>query len=244
MMQKKQSIFTPAELYVLAGAAGVSHLFGLSEREQILMGDPDCVKHATARLTEKSLITETGGLTEGAFQLIELLKAYQESKEYTRINNLLIGFLQKDEDRVAVLTEIKPNEEYTIDYIAKRDVYFTLLGRIPFLMREPRETEHTFLTKRMTIEERENYKEMDLSKRDVLAIETFGRPHPRSVTGEGKWECFLYFTDGEDFIQIDVERNRYEWISLYALNKRVFDVLKMPYKKPMNPMEFSLGGIQ
>ncbi|CAM4277082.1 hypothetical protein BAMA_07920 [Bacillus manliponensis] len=242
-MQEKQSIFTPAELYVLAGAADVTHLFGLSEREQILMGDPDCVQNATARLTEKSLITETGGLTEGAFQLIELLKAYQESKEYTRINNLLIGFLPKDEHRVAVLTEIKPNEEYTVDYIAKRDVYFTLLGRIPFLMREPRETEHTFLTKRMTMEELETCKEMDLSEKDVLAIETFVRPHPKSITGEGKWECILYFTEGEDFVQIDVGRNRYEWVSLYALNKRVFDGLKMKYKKPMDLTGLSLGGI-
>lgn len=55
---------------------------------------------------------------------------------------------------------------------------------------------------------------------------------------------FLYFTEGEDFVQIDVERNRYDWVSLYAVNKKLYDVLKMPYKKLIGPRQFSLGGIE
>lgn len=55
---------------------------------------------------------------------------------------------------------------------------------------------------------------------------------------------FLYFTEGEDFVQIDVECNRYDWVSLYAVNKKLYDVLKMPYKKLIDPRQFSLGGIE
>ncbi|PGB89870.1 DUF5081 domain-containing protein [Bacillus pseudomycoides] len=234
--------FTPAELYTLAGAAGVTYIFGLQEREILALTDEDCITKATAELKEKGLITENNGLTPAAFQLIELLRAYQESQEYTRINNLLIGFFPQDKDRVAVLTERKQNEEYEIHYIAKRDVYFSLLERIPFLMREPREIEDTFFTKKMTEKEQQTFEEMDLSEKDLLAIETVSRPRSRRAEDRGKWECFLYFTEGEDFIQIEVERKRYEWASLYAVNKKLYDVLKMPYKKISDPRQFSLGG--
>ncbi|HEK9100047.1 DUF5081 family protein [Bacillus pfraonensis] len=236
--------FTPGELYVLAGAAGITYLFGLPEREKLTLADPDCVTKATEKLKAKRLITEENGLTPAAFQLIELLKAYQESNEYTRFNNLLIGFLPQDKDRVAVFTERKQNEEYEIDYIAKRDVYFSLLQRVPFLMREPREIEHTFLTNKMTEEKQRFFEEMDLSKKDLLAVETFSRPRDRRVGNKGKWECFLYFTEGENFIQVDIERKQYEWASLYAVNKKLYDGLKMPYKKLIDPRQFSLGGIR
>lgn len=149
--------------------------------------------------------------------------------------------MKEDKDRVAVLTEIEPNKKYEIDYIPKPDVYFSLLTRIPFLLREPREIEDTFFSKRMTEAEQQTFEEKDLSNKDVIAIETYTRP--RSNRG-GKWECFLYFTEGEDFVQIDVDRNRYDWVSLYAVNKKLYDVLKMPYKKLIDPRQFSLGGIQ
>ncbi|MDC2866674.1 DUF5081 family protein [Bacillus sp. BP-3] len=243
MMQNHIESFTPSELYVLAGAAGITYLFGLPEREKLIMGDADCVTKATESLRGKGLITENGGLTMAAFQLIELLKAYQESQEYTRFNNLLVGFLPKDKDRVAVLTEIKQGEEYEFHYMPKWDVYVSLLERISFLMREPREKDTTFLTSKMTQEEQETFEEMDLSQKELLAIATFRRPDTRNVLEQGKWDCFLYFTEGDDYIQIDVEGKRYEWISLYALNKKVYDVLKMPYKKSIDPKSFSLGGI-
>ncbi|MGG0185561.1 DUF5081 family protein [Bacillus rhizoplanae] len=242
-MQNNIESFSPSELYVLAGAAGVTYLFGLPEREKLIMGDADCVTKATESLGEKGLIMEDGGLTMAAFQLIELLKAYQESQEYTRFNNLLIGFLPNDKDRVAVLTEIKPNEEYELHYIPKRDVYLSFLERIPFLMREPREKDTAFLTNKMTQEEQETFEEMDLSQKEILAIETFSRPRTTSLIEQGKWDCFLYFTEGDDYIQIDVDRKRYEWISLYALNKKIYDALKMPYKKFIDPKSLSLGGI-
>ncbi len=55
---------------------------------------------------------------------------------------------------------------------------------------------------------------------------------------------FLYFTEGEDYVQIDVERNRYDWVSLYAVNKKLYDVLKMPYKKLIDRDNSRSGGIQ
>ncbi|PEA52459.1 DUF5081 domain-containing protein [Bacillus pseudomycoides] len=242
-MQNHIESFSPSELYVLAGAAGVTYLFGLLERERLIMGDADCVTKANESLRRKGLLTENGDLTMAAFQLIELLKAYQESQEYTRFNNLLVGFLQNDKDHVAVLTEIKPNEEYELHYIPKWDVYVSLLERIPFLMREPREQDTTFLTNKMTQEEQATFEEMDLSQKELLAIETFRRPNTRNVTEQGRWDCFLYFTEGDDYIQIEVERKQYEWISLYALNKKIYDALKMPYKKFIDPRSLSLGGI-
>ncbi|PEP70870.1 DUF5081 domain-containing protein [Bacillus wiedmannii] len=237
----KEMIFAPAELYVLAGAAGVTDIFGLPNRDVIILLDEECVTKATTSLKEKGLLTSENGITHAAFQMIELLKEYENCHEYTRMNNVLIGFLKEDKDRVAVLTEIEPNKKYEIDYIPKPDVYFSLLTRIPFLLREPREIEDTFFSKRMTEAEQQTFEEKDLSNKDVIAIETYTRP--RSNRG-GKWECFLYFTEGEDFVQIDVERNRYDWVSLYAVNKKLYDVLKMPYKKLIDPRQFSLGGIE
>ncbi|MFJ7804054.1 DUF5081 family protein [Bacillus cereus] len=237
----KEMSFAPAELYVLAGAAGVTDIFGLPNRDAIILLDAECVTKATTSLKEKGLLTSENGITPAAFQIIELLKEYENCHEYTRMNNVLIGFLKEDKDRVAVLTEIEPNKKYEIDYIPKPDVYFSLLTRIPFLLREPREIEDTFFSKRMTEAEQQTFEEKDLSNKDVIAIETYTRP--RSNRG-GKWECFLYFTEGEDFVQIDVDRNRYDWVSLYAVNKKLYDVLKMPYKKLIDPRKFSLGGIQ
>ena len=77
---------------------------------------------------------------------------------------------------MAVLTEIEPNKKYEIDYIPKPDVYFSLLTRIPFLLREPREIEDTFFSKRMTEAEQQTFEEKDLSNKDVIAIETYTRP--------------------------------------------------------------------
>ena len=124
----------------------------------------------------KGLLTVKMELPLQTFQIIELLKEYENCHEYTRMNNVLIGFLKEDKDRVAVLTEIEPNKKYEIDYIPKPDVYFSLLTRIPFLLREPREIEDTFFSKRMTEAEQQTFEEKDLSNKDVIAIETYTRP--------------------------------------------------------------------
>ena len=43
-------------------------------------------------------------------------------------------------------------------------------------MREPREIEDTFFSKRMTEEEQQTFEEKDLSNKNVIAIETYTRP--------------------------------------------------------------------
>ena len=40
----------------------------------------------------KGLLTSENGITPAAFQIIELLKEYESCHEYTRMNNVLIGF--------------------------------------------------------------------------------------------------------------------------------------------------------
>ena len=127
---------------------------------------------------------------------------------------------------MAVLTEIEPNKNTRSTTYQSR-TYIFIINTHPFLIERTKEIEDTFFSKRMTEEEQQTFEEKDLSNKDVIAIETYTRP--RSNRG-GKWECFLYFTEGEDFVQIDVERNRYDWVSLYAVNKKLYDVLKMPYK--------------
>ena len=128
---------------------------------------------------------------------------------------------------MAVLTEIEPNKKYEIDYIPKARRIFFLINTHPFLIERTEGNRRYIFSKRMTEAEQQTFEEKDLSNKDVIAIETYTRP--RSNRG-GKWECFLYFTEGEDFVQIDVDRNRYDWVSLYAVNKKLYDVLKMPYK--------------
>ena len=87
----KEMSFAPAELYVLAGAAGVTDIFGLPNRDAIILLDAECVTKATTSLKEKGLLTSENGITP-AFQIIELLKEYESCHEYTRMNNVLIGF--------------------------------------------------------------------------------------------------------------------------------------------------------
>ena len=161
----KEMSFASAELYVLAGATGVTDIFGLPNRDAIILLDAECVTKATTSLKEKGLLTSENGITPATFQIIELLKEYESCHEYTRMNNVLIGFLKEDKDRVAVLTEIEPNKN-TRSTIPKPDVFF-LLTRIPFLLREPREIEDTFFSKRMTEEEQQTFEEKDLSNKTL-----------------------------------------------------------------------------
>ena len=46
-------------------------------------------------------------------------------------------------------------------------------------MREPRDIEDTFFSKRMTEEEQQTFEEKDLSNKDVIAIETYTRPRSK-----------------------------------------------------------------
>lgn len=66
-MQVKIDKLTAAELYVLAGAAGVNYIFGLPEREQLALVEPDCAVGARDSLIQKGVLTEDGQLTHAAF---------------------------------------------------------------------------------------------------------------------------------------------------------------------------------
>lgn len=89
-------------------SGGVSYIFGLPEREQLALTEPDCAVKALDGLIEKGILTKEGKLTRAAFFMTEMLKQYQESKEYVRFNNVMCAFLPDDEERVIVLTEIGP----------------------------------------------------------------------------------------------------------------------------------------
>ena len=52
----KEMSFAPAELYVLAGAAGVTDIFGLPNRDAIILLDAECVTKATTSLKEKAYL--------------------------------------------------------------------------------------------------------------------------------------------------------------------------------------------
>ena len=49
----KEMSFAPAELYVLAGAAGVTDIFGLPNRDAIILLDEECVTKATTSLKKR-----------------------------------------------------------------------------------------------------------------------------------------------------------------------------------------------
>ncbi|MED1739603.1 DUF5081 family protein [Bacillus swezeyi] len=229
-MLVKIDTLTAAELYVLAGAAGVSYIFGLPEREQLALTEPDCAVKALDGLIEKGILTKEGKLTRAAFFMTEMLKQYQESKEYVRFNNVMCAFLPDDEERVIVLTEIGPGKVYTFDYLEKREVYLSLISKVSFLMREPREKDRTFLTKPMNPGEKAEVRAMDLDEKEILAVETFRFAAVQSLTDPGFQTTNLYFTKGEDFICIDPLNDRYEWISLYIMNNRIYDALHINFR--------------
>ncbi|MDA7028106.1 DUF5081 family protein [Bacillus sp. CLL-7-23] len=222
---------TAAELYALGGAAGVTYLFGLPEREQLALIDPDCAEKAKDGLIKKGVLTSDGKMTDAAFQLAEALKYYQKSKEYARFNNVMCAFLPDDDEHIIAITEIKAETAYTVDFLEKRQVYLTIISAVSFLLREPREKDQTFSLKRMSLKERAEVSEMDLTNEEVLAVETFKRAPEHQPTHDGLHEAAFYFTKGEDFVAVDPLHDRYEWISLHMLNKRLFDTLKIVYGK-------------
>lgn len=229
-MQVKIDALTAAELYVLAGAAGVNYIFGLPEREQLALIEPDCATEAKNSLIKKGILTVEGKLTRAAYFLTEMLKRYQESKEYVRFNNVLCAFLPEDEERVLVLTEINKGKEYTFDYLEKREVYLSIISNVSFLRRRPSEKDRAFLTKPMNPEEKAEVREMDLDKKEILAVETFNLASVPSLTNPGFQTTNLYFTKGEDFICIDPLQDRYEWVSLYIMNNRIYDALHINFR--------------
>ncbi|ASB90513.1 DUF5081 family protein [Bacillus sonorensis] len=229
-MQVKIDKLTAAELYVLAGAAGVNYIFGLPEREQLALVEPDCAVGARDSLIQKGVLTEDGQLTHAAFFLTEMLKHYHASEEYVRFNNVLCAFLPDDEERVIALTEIKPGKEYTFDYLEKREVYLSIISKVSFLRREPREKDRTFLTKPMTPGEKAEVREMDLDEKEILAVETFRFASTPSLIDQGFQTANLYFTKGEDLICIDPLHERYEWVSLYIMNNRIYDALHINFR--------------
>ena len=229
-MQVKADTLSAAELYVLAGAAGVSYIFGLPEREQLALVEPDCAIKAKDSLIEKGILLKEGKLTKTAFFLIKLLKQYQESEEYVRFNNVMCAFLPDDEERVIALTEISPGKGYTLDYVEKREVYLSLISKVSFLVREPRDQDRAFLTKPMSAAEKAEVRAMNLDEKEVLAVETFKLASQLKPADPGFQTTTLYFTKGEDFISVDPLNDRYEWISLYIMNNRIYDALQINFR--------------
>ncbi|RCK12586.1 DUF5081 family protein [Bacillus licheniformis] len=64
-------------------------------------------------------------------------------------------------------------EQDTLDYVEKREVYLSLISKVSFLVREPRDQDRAFLTKPMSAAEKAEVRAMNLDEKEVLAVETF-----------------------------------------------------------------------
>jgi hypothetical protein len=114
--------------------------------------------------------------------------------------------------------------------LEKREVYLSLISNVSFLVREPRDQDRAFLTKPMSAAEKAEVRAMELDQKEVLAVETFKLASQQKPADTGFQTTTLYFTKGEDFISVDPLNDRYEWISLYIMNNRIYDALHINFR--------------
>ncbi|WOH90560.1 hypothetical protein RZN08_18400 [Bacillus paralicheniformis] len=67
-------------------------------------------------------------------------------------------------------------------------------------------------------------------KKKFLLWKMFKLASQQKPADTGFQTTTLYFTKGEDFISVDPLNDRYEWISLYIMNKSTKDALHINFR--------------
>lgn len=149
-MMKTEETFHVTELFLLAAAFDGEMIFGLPDKKAYqLMGD-EIFKEANDQLIEKGILTPEGKMTKGGFYAVRALELYYNSKKYVRIQNMMFGFQEKDEDELIMLMEMEEGTYYRLYMISKALVLTLLSDRFPFILREPQEDEKEFLQKEVS----------------------------------------------------------------------------------------------
>ncbi|EUJ33938.1 hypothetical protein MFLO_01930 [Listeria floridensis FSL S10-1187] len=221
--------FKTEELFLLISAFGGETVFGLPGRTLFeLEGN---FEEAHKNLMAKNILNESGQITDGGALVVEALEVYQKCQNYIRLNQFLFGFSETNPENAYILIEIEENKAYRFEVLDKVFVLALLRNHFPLLRREISEEETTFLTKKLTFDERKRAAEAVPDER-FLSMEFFRTKEiPREESNPKFYQQFFVFVWHERLIAVDVEQNEYYEASGYWLLGKLYEEMKFPEKE-------------
>lgn len=231
MIEPSKDVFTAPELYLLAAAFGGNVLFGLPEKEIYQLKGDEVFKEAYDRLKEKGILSPEGKITNPGAIVIQAIEFYHQSEKYVRINNLMVAFREKENDEVIVLAELAEQGHYQLRVLSKALLLKMVSEHFPLVLREPEETEKTFLKVELSNQERRETQEFE-PEQMFMNLEFFHlKEEPRSKFNAHYYQQWLIFTKDEKLMMVDTVHKKYYHASQYCFLKVLFDELDFPYKE-------------
>lgn len=231
MSKRESDLFHITEIYLLASAFESEMLFGLPDKKtlHLLGGEVDKVAHQA--LVKKEILTEEGKITKGGAYVIRALEFYYLSKKYVRINNLMFGFREADEDEVIMLVEVEDGKYYRLHVISKALVLKLLIDRFPFILREPEKEEKDFLKKELSTQHRDELGDLEIGE-EFMNLEFFHTGEsPQAEDNPKFYQQWFALPHDKKLIMIDPMKDIYYHASQYWFLKILFDEMDFPYKE-------------
>lgn len=216
------ALYTAEELLLLASSFNCQMLFGLPDRQLLVMRHPQGFEEAKQSLIDKKIMTVDGNLTTDGGMVIQLLEQYAISNRYIRLDNLMTGFGTNDH-----LITIKWREDGKFQLYMHQDI--ALLKRImegyPLFNREPLPEDTAYLKKIIRQNEVEEYFEQE---KPTVQLECFKIDYEKKTTSIEQW---IFFENNGKLQGIDVNQETAYQLSQYFLVKKIYDFYRFPYKE-------------
>lgn len=228
-MTEATDVFTPAECYLLLAPFDTRHIFGMPDKLVYTIQE-EVFEIAIEQLQAKKIITAENEWTKTGIAIAESFKIYNQSKKFVRLNQFMFA-LTEDHEELLALVEITADQEYKLLRLDKMSALNMLLEAFEIIGREPEEEEKTFLQKKLSNKMDERVQSYPIPE-EILNIEIFNLDaEPKETANPSFHQHYLYFLAEEALIMIDIEHETYYQSSQYALLKRIFDELAIPYEQ-------------
>ncbi|RIJ63133.1 DUF5081 family protein [Rummeliibacillus sp. TYF005] len=216
------ALYTAEELLLLASAFKCQMLFGLPDRQLLVMRHPQGFDEAKQSLIDKEIMTVDGNLTTNGGMVIQLLEQYAISNRYIRLDNLMTGFGTNNH-----LITIKWREDGKFQLYVHQDIAFLkrIMEGYPLFNREPLPEDTTYLKKIIRQNDVEEYFEQEKS---TVQLECFKIDYEKKTTSIEQW---IFFENNGKLQGIDVNQENTYQLSQYFLVKKIYDFYRFPYKE-------------
>ena len=216
------ALYTAEELLLLASAFDCKMLFGLPDRQLLVMKNRQGFEEAKKSLIDKKLMTSDEKLTKDGAIVISLLEQYASSNRYIRLDNLMTGFGQDEH-----LITIKWREDGDFQLFVHQDIAFLkrIMEGYPLFKREPLPEDTTYLKKSIGVNDVKNYLEKD---EPTVQLECFTINYIEKTTSVEQW---MFFEKNGKLQGIDVNNEIAYQLSQYFLVKKIYDFYRFPYKE-------------
>ena len=216
------ALYSAEELLLLAQAFDCQLLFGLPDKQLLLIKNRQGFEEAKQSLVEKNIMTTENKLTKEGAMVIHLLEQYATSDRYIRLDNLMTGF-GKDNH----LITIKWREEGKFQIYVHQDLAFLkrIMEGYPLFNREPLKEDTTYLKKPAQLKDIEEYFEKG---KPTIQLECFTIDYNKKTTTSEQW---MFFENNGKLHGIDVNHEASYYLSQYFLVKKIYDFYRFPYKE-------------